>query len=399
MNYDDDLPDDAFTDLEREAGLDFICGTAIRQPRHATSEIKPTIDRAHLEALLVQGICEFPLNVYMVLDPPHPYAQAYLQSFAGRPDRPLPGVYLSIERDYDVPFSFLVDVLRATGLPFISDEGELVWDDQEKLIDSPPGRFDLQWQFEAALKADALDQVDEHLMHVIRRAALSTDHGKKPILLHRNFVAEALQCMEFPFEQPRIIHCRDFGDYMVAFYDSLGKPRIVPLSQLASLKLPIFTRACAYSVGQDGLYPFMNTAKLLISAFRIAVKHNPNEFEWYLARQSGTVFDSVIERIEAPRDPLARPIDPRDLDRPEDPHRRMFEAQYDCDAANNAMALVALSAELEGTTYVTLGGPPFDADLVTTPRLYHHAVATLSSSGYHPRYDTTPGAKLTVIPR
>lgn len=393
MNY-DDLPDGAFTDLELEAGVDSVYASERHRPQRAALEVEPTISRAELRALLVQGICEHPLHVDAISNP-RSSGSVYLQSFDGRQDVPLPGVYLSLELDYDVPFSFLVDVLRESGLPLLSDEGTLIWDDEEGRTDSFPNRFDRHWQYEAALQKNHIEQLDEILVQLIRRSALSTDHGKKPVLLHRKFVAEALQCMEFPFEKPRIIRKHEFDDYMIAFYDSIGKPRVIPLAQLAELELPIYTRTSAFRVGSSALYPFMNKAKLLISAFRIAVKHDPNQFEWYQARQAGTVFDSVIDRIEAPRDPKAEALDPTELPSREDPHRLEFEAWHDCDAANNAMTLIELSSKLDGTTYLTLGGHPFDAELVTTPQFYQYAVETLYLCGYHMQYPHRSGVKLT----
>lgn len=396
MNDYDDMPNGAFTDLELEAGVDSVYASDVRRRRWAPAkvEVESTISRDDLIVLLIKGICEHPLRADAETNPPSD-GSVYLSFFSGQPDAPIPEVYLSLELDYDVPFSFLVDVLREAKLPLLAEDETLIWDDEEQRTDSFPAHFDREWQYEAARKKDHLERIDEILVQLIRRSALSTDHGKKPALIHRKYVAEALQGMEFPFERPRIIYKHEFDYYLIAFYDSLGKPRVIPLLQLAELDMPIYTRTSAFMVGRDGLYPFMNKAKLLISAFRIAVKHNPNQFEWYEARHAGTVFDSVFDRVEAPRDPAAQPLNPNDLTSCADPHRLEFEARQDCDAANNAMTLIELSSKSDRTTYITVGGHPFDAELVTTPQLYHHAVATLYLSGYHMQYPHRSGVKLT----
>lgn len=396
MNDYDDMPDGAFTELELEAGVDSVYASGLRRQRWtpAEVEVEPTISRDELVVLLLRGICEPPLRAEAERNPPS-NGEMYLSYFSGQPDAPIPEMYVSFERNDYVPFSFLVDVLRETKLPLIAEDDTLIWDDEEQRTDSFPDRFDRQWQYQAARKKDHLERFDEVLVQLIRRSALSTDHGKKPILVHRKYVAEALQCMEFPFERPRIIRKQEFDEYLVAFYDTLGKPRVVPLAQLVELDMPIFTRTSAFMVDAGGLYPFLNKAKLLISAFRIAVKHDPNQFEWYEARHAGTVFDSVIDRVEAPQDPAAQPLQPNDLPSCNDHYRLQFRAWHDCDAANNAMTLIELGTKSDRTTYITVGGHPFDAELVTTPQLYHHAVATLYLSGYHMQYPHRSGVKLT----
>ncbi len=196
------------------------------------------------------------------------------------------------------------------------------------------------------------------------------------------------------FEEPTWIARADFDKYVLAYYDSSGEPHALALSDVAETRLPIFTRASAYRVGDEGLEPFLNRAKLLVSAYRMATTLTPNQFAWFAVRENGTVFDAAIDAIEAPRDPRPVRTSGFDLDKPADPDRLRFVATNGDDAVSNAERLVELRSSYDAVL-LTPGVHPLDADLVTTPYLYHQAVTNLFRYGYKITYGVFNRVHLT----
>lgn len=369
-----------------------------RSPKQAgklpTAEIEPTLGRDELIATLVDGVCEGGLDVKVESRIPCGDGCYELSVFDEHPDTPLPNLYLRIAHEIYVPISLLIEAMRTSGVPLLSDYYRwLAWDACEQRLKHTPPCLEYLWHRARAKRPEtSMDERELHLMSLMHRAILSTDHGKKPLLIQTDFVHDAMQCREVEFESPRRIHSSEFGRYALAFYDSAGKAASLPLTQAAKLGFPLFTRTSAYMWQDDCLVPCLSNAKLLIGAFLIATKFNPNEFQWFYARERGTVFHSAVERVEAPKDPLA-PLPSPWYSSSRDSQRRTYVTGLTDDALSIATDITESASEL-GSVYLTIHGHPLDVDLVTTPELYQHAVRTLNSFGYKIEYCLTSGVHL-----
>lgn len=356
----------------------------------------PNIERDELISLMMKGICEQLLTVAVEEDiPGESYCPAGLLEFSGCADVPVPNVYLCIEREHHVPITFLIDVMRSARIPLVTNEGWLIWNSGNKCLASAPDSAEDDWYRACARQPTSLSEENNQIFQFLRRSALTTDHGKKPLLLERNFLPDALTCREVEFADLLPISHDAINDYVVAFYDSLGKPRALPLAQVAALGLPVFTRSGVFGVSKSGLTPYFNDAHLLAGAFFLAVRHNPNEFLWFQHRERGSIFHSAIDRIDAPRIPFAKPTTMFNLDGIADPHRYRFVAEGGNEAISNAEQIVEMS-DAFGRVLLTAGGHPLDAALVTTPELYMYAISTIIRHGYTVSYGEHQGVKLKV---
>ena len=367
-----------------------------RGPTAPTTEIEPTASRDDLIGALLQGVCQRGVEVE-IKDRIQSKCrgQIFLDAFDDWPDAPWPRIYLCIEHDLNVPVSFLIEVMRESGLPLLTDNNEwLAWDTREQRLKCGPVSREGCWYSARAKKPEA--SLEEHEMDLVRflhRAALSMDHGKKPLLLHSEHLYDAMNRREFEYEDPRRIPNKDVGNYILAYYNSTGKTTSIPLERAAKLEHPVFTRTSAYMWCDGDLVPLLNNASLLVGAFLMAVSHNPNEFQWFVARERGTIFHSAVERIEAPRAPTARDPHPA-VTISRDAQRQTYVTRESYDALQIATDLTDYACA-PGTVYLTLGGHPVDSKVVTTPEMYLHAVTTLYRLGYSIDYNLGNGARLT----
>lgn len=362
------------------------------------AEIAPSVGRDALIAVLIDGVIKGGLEVSIRAQKLDSFGGEYkIDGFDDWPYSPLPNLFLRIAYEIDVPITSLIDAMRTSGVPLLSDEGIwLAWDAREKCVKLTPLTVESLWHHDpGARPEEATDNHELRLRGLLRRAALSTDHGKKPLLIQSEFLDEAMQCREIEFEDFRRISGDAIGGYVLAFYDSTGKPASIPLSQAMALGLPICTRNAAYKKLGNDLVPLLSYAKLLVGAFQIATRINPNEFEWFTARERGTVFHSAIERIDGPKNPHAcAPV--RGHLYWKDPQKQTYVTSHSDEALTIANKITEWASDI-GTVYITSSGHPLDADLVTTPELYQHAIKTLNDFGYSLDYSLTGGVHLRKV--
>lgn len=365
-----------------------------------TTEITSTVEQDELIGALLEGVCNNGIEVRVerhVLLRDHGVVN--LGIFDDWLDEPMPNYYLrSNAYDFDVSITFVIDTLRTIGIPLLSDCGDwLAWDAQEQRLKCYPPPAGYFWsQASEERPESSLDERELQLVQLLHRAALSTDHGKKPLLMQHEFLYDAMQKREVEYEDPRRIMNKDIGRYVLAFYNATGEIASIPLEQAAKLEYPIHTRNSVYIWRDGDLVPLFNNAKLLVGAFLIAVNHNPNEFQWFLARERGTVFHSAVERIEAPKEP-GDTQQSAFFVRSSDSSRKTYVTWEKMTALQVASDITEESFDL-GTVYLTIGGHPLDVELVTTPKLYQHALKTLSRFGYEVSYNLTNGVYVKKNP-
>jgi len=364
-------------------------------------EIPASVTKEDLIATMVEGIVRGGLQVLVHSRAPDPIgSDDYdLKAFADARDVPCPNLYLQVAHDIDVPITHLIDATRESGVPLFTEYGEwLAWDVRELRLKHPTRPLDWLWKEAcAAVPPDNLSERQLRIVSLLRDAVLSPDHGKKPVLLRREFLQDAIQCREFAFEGPRLILPSEFDDHVLAYYDASGSPRSLPLGDAAMLGLPIATRHGAYTIDRaDGaLTPCINEAKLLAAAFSIATTASPTQFGWFAARERGTIFQSGVDRIEAPHDPSGRPPRPAPSgfraraargDLPGEAPPRRYGDSFAGGARADAESIVEWSNHQLGTVYIAVSGHPLETPTVTTPALYLHAVQTLERFGYFLQY-------------
>lgn len=373
--------------------LDSLDGPAAK-PKLPSKEIKPTLSQEALLSLLVSGACHGGLDLRIEAEVPCPLGGEYegLGALDDHPDEPVPNLSLRIEHKAWVPFTFLIDTLRTKRVPVMHDEGGWVaWDDRDQRLKCAPPPLHWLWLLALAKRPEeSMDERELKLMRLLHRALLSTDHGKKPVLLQRDFLHDAIHRREVEFMETRRISSDAIDRYVLAYYDSAGNPGAVPLAEAAELGFPIFTRCGAYRWRDGDLDPFLNSdAQMVAGAFVIATKFNPNQFEWFLARERGSIFQSAIERIAAPKNPHEPPLSQFWIPTM-DAQKRRYTSEGSGHALSAAEGIMDWASEI-GTVYMTGGGHPFDTDAVTTPELYLHALETLSRLGYEVRYTLRNG--------
>lgn len=360
----------------------------VAQPKLPSREIEPTLSQEALVSLLVDGTCQGGLDLLIDPQVQCPLGGSYeLQVLDDRPYEPVPNLSLRIAYENWVPFTFLIDTLRVHRIPVLHDEGGWVaWDDRDQRLRWAPPPLHWLWLLALSKQPEALlDERELNLMRLLHRALLSTDHGKKPVLLHKDFLHDAIQCREVEFIEPRRISRESIDQYCLVYYNSCGRIGNVSLAEAAEIGFPIFTRFGAYRWRDGDLDPFLGTnAQMVAGAFLIATNFNPNQFQWFLLRERGTIFQSTIERIAPPMDPDEPPLGRWSI--PSMNAQKQCYISNDSGQALRAAECIRQWASELGTVYITGGGHPLDASAVTTPELYLHAIETLHSMRYKVQY-------------
>lgn len=370
--HDDGLPDEAFTEIERSAGLPHIMRPDTSYKAPECREIESTISEEGfidflLETIRSGGATEMRVKG-LCLDPNAEYTLDSLELVTGDPER-VPNLGFMIEskghREY-VSFQVLSRALRNSGLPLLDDSTSpwwAAWDPKSLRLMTSSG-FPCEWLWrdrQRRARERRFDEEDEPIVSLMRRFALTPDHGMKPVLIRKENWGDALKCREVDFVDPTPIAAAMAAEYVLAYFNSRGDVQSICLKDAVRLDLPVATRNCSYVLQTNELRPSLSQPKLLASAYSFAsmVLRRPHEaknFAYFLARERGSVFHPAIEPIE---------FDLRD-ERDLDPFSSL----------SSAICITRRAAEF-GPVYLTAGGHPLDCEIVTTPELYACALRRL----------------------
>lgn len=366
------IPDSAFTELELAAGVpDVYRENVDKDLLIPKDEIESHLTREELMSELAHGVCNGGVTFDVMMQSYPSFGRYSLSSIELSEDGPWPNLYFEINND-EISFTSLVNAMRESGIPLIDVYGTWVaWDEREKRIRTKLETLEKNWysSFGAWDKKplDSMNATELQLMKFLSRSFLSTDHGKKSIIISRECYEKAKHCEKIEFKSPSIIQSDEYSKYVLAFYDSTGISKSIPLQNVIDLGYPIVTRTAAYIIDHGCLAPMLSNAKLLACAFLIARSYRPSQFVWYELKTHGTLFESAIDKVESP-----------DI-RNEDSSVTFFD---DIEEYLIIATSIAEWAKAHGSFYIAIDGHPIDAELVTTPDLYLHAVRTLSKFGY-----------------
>lgn len=283
--------------------------------------------------------------------------------------------HLELRVDYEhfTSDSFLAACLRKSGCPaFIGEyvNGWVAWDDGEQCLRTGPSRaksaagwFDRKKAMRDQLRTDSNEG---RLLNFMKRCELSTDHGKKPILIRREDIDQALCGNPFDVPFPRTIEPTELERYVLAFHDASGSVRFITLSDIVALGLPVHARNVTYYEYKDGLYPDITRAALVANGFLLATQGETSKFQYFRVRSRASVFESVIERIQGPTNPTF--------------YTSMKGAPNR--ALSTARDIVKWSRQEMDSIYITDGRHPLDSEIVTTPDMLLFAVEKLDSHGW-----------------
>jgi hypothetical protein len=388
--YDDGLPDGAFTDLERESGVPGLLRGGGTVDRQAFRPFQSTVSVDELIEHLVGCICapaEERVDVDVVPrveEQGEDYGLDSLHRLGPTDDR-RHFFYLTRRYRERISVDTLIAALERSRLPLISmyDESDwVVWNPETRrlMANVQKGRYSPpDDEFHRDFPSGKPEQ--DRACALLRRSWLTTDHGHKPLLLRNEFVADALRRLAVPFEVLDAVEPEDVSAYSLVFFDAAGQVQARPLEEVSSVNLPLHSRLGVYDARWGRLRPRLTCDVMFANAFRILGNHNPNEFSCFTRRRAGTVFQSAYSRVAHPSRKSEASM------RPDWPQT----------AAKNADRLLEW-AKTQGDVFIAVSGHPVEADLVTTPQLYHHAVHRVLEHGYSLSYnDVSKGVKFHKV--
>ncbi|NHZ37850.1 hypothetical protein [Massilia rubra] len=352
----------------------------VNQKTHAPKVCEPTLSQDEMIELLIKSTCtdsglDTRVNSLTCNDP---NADFDIFAIDGFQEGESSALEITIDHEQYVSPSFLAHSTKLSGVPLFVDDyqnGWIAWDSEEQCLRTGPS-----CAHHAKNHRNAKSIAREHLhpeseearlLIFLKRCALSTDHGKKPILLRWETIDEAAPGHELKIENPRTLGSNEHENYVLAFYDRSGKVRVLPLTTAVKLGVPLATRNATYYEDSDTLYPSINNASLLSHGFLMATKQDVSKFDYFRVRTQASIFSSVIERIEPPRNLKYS----------------SFALNEPNDALNLARHIVQWSEALPDTIYVSNGGHPLEAQLVTTPKMLLYATQKLDTHGWVRVYD------------
>lgn len=385
--FDDDLPDEAFTDTERDAGVPGLMrgGGRIQYPRSNS----PKVTEADCLDLILRSLTSSGILLFNVFKLDNTLERDFdVGAFDGFTLKDVAKTSYRLEAEgYDVDVGVLLGVLRDSGLPLFFPSSNylnpwIAWDDTRQCIvsnlqykDSYKKRGFWGGGDAGHLLSDLTDPRRTKIFKVLRTAYLSSDHGKKPILVPDFLLNDALSKKAIPFEKPSILTVGDIDDFYLAYVMATGEVTSVPLSEAHKEKVTIATRTASYFDGR----PSLNEMVLKVNGFRIALHGNPRVFQYYIRRRQGTVFQSVFARVDLPE--------------------KIFFWYTRPDLADaSANAITEWACKRNAEIYITTSGHPLDSnncEFVTTPEYYANAIKKLKELGFRIHADSGP--KVNII--
>ena len=386
MNYyDDELPDEAFTDDERAAGVPDILSSSAGQRYRQVEELTEVTEDDCI-ALIVRSLVM--RDLWLTIERFNglscdDYDFASLAGFTldcvDQQD------FLIAVQGYRIPVQALMNALRKIRIPLFfkgMNPPWLAWDEASKSLETNllyTDYYKKRCFFSTGMDAQVTEPVDlerAHVFKLLRSAYLSSDIANKPILTRNRHLADALAKMPVPFEFPSIISETEMDDFSLVYYTHTGEVTSLPLAKAFNEKVTISTRSASFFYSSPyicSLYPSLNKNVLWANSFRMSVENNPAKFHYYLRRNSGTVFQDVFERIDLPD---GMPF---------------WDVKPDA-VLKKALKISQWSDERDIKIYITVGGHPLqsnDCELVTTPELYALAVLKLQECGFEIGNDST----------
>lgn len=352
--------------------------TSIKK-KHVIEVCEPTLNQDEMIELLISSCTEGGLDTRV--DVPanrDPNAEYHLTAMDGLREGQSSELEIRIGYEDYVPASFLAQSIKLSGIPLFSNDfenGWVAWDAHDQCIKTGPS-YAYQARSYITPKKFAREELhpdskDAEILSFMKRWALSTDHGMKPLLVHQENMDEVVRKREVEIESPRTLGPDEHQKYVLAFYDASGTVRFFPLSTVVKLGIPVPTRNATYYEDKDTLYPSINAASMLAHGFLLATKEQAPQFDFFRVRERGSVFHSAIQRIE-PADDLTRAYGTLDEPNP---------------SLGLAKRIAQWAGELSDQIYVTNGGHPMEAELVTTPEMLLNAIKKLDQHGLVPQYD------------
>lgn len=379
-SYDDGFPDEAFTDLERDAGVPGIIRGGARQ-HHARSLGTAKVTESDCIALIVRSLVMQDLNEFS-LRVVHPGADGGVdysfKNLRGLNSSTVDQTEFSIVVDgHRFSIRTLLNALRNIGLPLFMEDTHrpwLAWDQASQTLvtnlEYQGGHLKRCFWPEGLERAVTVptDPERARVFKLLRTAYLSSDHGKKPIVVHNSRLADALEKRPVPFEEPKTISKAEVDEFSLVYFTHSGEVSTIPLSKAYTENVTVSTRAGTYfhARGWGLLRPSLNENVLWANSFRMSVENNPSRFCYYLRRKRGTVFQSVFEQIDIPS------------------HMQYWHSSLD-DVESRSKQISEWADERNAMVYLTANGHPLqsnDCESVTTPEHYARAVRKLHECGF-----------------
>lgn len=379
-NDDGGLPDEAFTELERAAGVPgIIRGNHGSKSRY--TETSAEVTEEDCIALIVRSVVMQDLGSFAleVVSPHDDLGVEYdFCNLAGLDcDSVRTTDYSLLVHDYPISVQMMLNALRKSGLPLFWQTTQrpwLAWDDASQCLDT-----NLQYQgghLRRCFLPGGLDRETPvpkeperaRIYKLLRTAYLSSDYGKRPLLIHNSHLDDALAKKAVPFEEPRPLGEAEFGEYSLVYFTHTGEVTSVPLSKACEEKVTVATRTASY-FGYDGwrpLSPSLVENVLWANSFRMSVQNNSQKFRYYLRRNKGTVFQSTFEQIDIPSE------------------IQLWYSRPDS-VAERAAKISEWAAARNARVFLTVNCHPLqfnDCEQVTTPEHYANAVKKLAEHDF-----------------
>lgn len=384
LDDDDGLPDAAFTELERAAGVpDLLRGNGRRRPRD-TSAIKVTEEDCI--ALIIRSLIMLgagPTCHFYVDDPNDTLERDFsICDLSGLSWGNLSNNRLLVRCSvagnvYPIAVGTLMNALRRVGVPlFTTDYGAswIGWSAKSKAIVAGYHHTDSLHKlgknsnlFGPMSQVIVSNPGCAQLFNLLKAAFLSSDHGMKPILVHNTFIQDAIAHKPVPFEHIETLPEDAIEDYSLAYFTKAGTVEAIPIGPAFKERLPIATRTGTYFGGDYGPMSLaFNDDSIWANAFHMAMQHNSGNFCYYLRRNAGSLFEASFERIDMPSE-----LNFRDMRADK--------------VAERAAAIQSWAAARNARVYLTHGRHPLESNFceaVTTPEHYAHAVKKIETFGF-----------------
>ncbi|GGH97198.1 hypothetical protein [Pseudomonas fluvialis] len=208
----------------------------------------------------------------------------------------------SARGEYWVSLRMFLDAIKTLGIPVHIWNTEVAWDNAAQCLDVCGGLVSTYERQRSRRLIECLSEENSSLLNFLERAK-STDHGFKPVIIHRDEVAQLNRGEYVTFLDPTMLTIEELKFCVLAYFNKKGQPKWISMNDILSVTSLLVTRIGTFLADDGQVRPINGVATLLSNAYSIKMDWGFIELtsmrkaSFFLQKEGGTIFEPAYRQI------------------------------------------------------------------------------------------------------